>query len=112
SLSGGAYFKAVVEAQQQLGSTIAFHEVRSWHVQPAYLEAVAKRVNDASQTQDPEIVIFTAHSLPKRILQTGDPYVDQLRETANKLASRLALPRWQLAFQSAGMTGEPWLDPD
>ena len=108
ALSVGAYMQAAEDA----GGEIAFQQVRSWHLQPAYLEAVADRVRAASAGYEPEVVVFTAHSLPKRILESGDPYPDQLRETAEALASRLALRRWRLSYQSAGATGDAWLGPD
>jgi ferrochelatase len=57
-------------------------------------------------------VVFTAHSLPERILSTGDPYPDELRATAETVARRLALESWSVAWQSAGRTPEPWLGPD
>jgi ferrochelatase len=58
-------------------------------------------------------VVFTAHSLPQRILDDGDPYRDQLLETSRLVAERAGLgDRWSFAFQSASPTGEPWLGPD
>src|SRR2546427_648310 len=57
-------------------------------------------------------VIFTAHSLPQRILANGDPYPDEFRASVAAVVERLALARWHLAFQSAGATPEPWLGPD
>jgi ferrochelatase len=57
-------------------------------------------------------VVFTAHSLPERILREGDPYRDQLLETSRLVAERAGLARWSFAFQSATETGEPWLGPD
>jgi ferrochelatase len=57
-------------------------------------------------------VIFTAHSLPARIRASGDPYEDQLLETARLVAERAGLRDWSFAFQSASETGEPWLGPD
>ena len=108
ALSVGAYMQAVEDG----GSHIAFHQVRGWHLQPAYLQALADRVRTASAGFEPEVVVFTAHSLPRHILESGDPYPDQLRETSEALAKRLALRRWQFAYQSAGATGDAWLGPD
>ena len=58
-------------------------------------------------------VVFSAHSLPTRIVATGDPYDRQLRETARLVAEHagLAADRWSWSFQSAGRTPEPWLGP-
>jgi len=108
ALSVGAYFQALEET----GTAVAFRKVRSWHLQPAYLELLADRVRAASAGFEPEEVVFTAHSLPTRILETGDPYVEQLHATADAVAQQLALPRWQFSFQSAGATGDAWLGPD
>jgi ferrochelatase len=57
-------------------------------------------------------VLFTAHSLPERIRASNDPYESELFATAETVASRLALPQWRFAFQSASKTGEPWIGPD
>jgi ferrochelatase len=82
--------------------------VESWHDEPAFLDVVADRVNGTDAW-----VVFTAHSLPERILTGGDPYRDQLLETSRLVAERAGLgDRWSFAFQSASATGEPWLGPD
>jgi ferrochelatase len=76
---------------------------------------VAARVRSALQTFSPDdevTVIFTAHSLPEKILAEGDPYADQLRETSEALAHMLGLRHWTFSFQSAGRTPDPWLGPD
>jgi ferrochelatase len=57
-------------------------------------------------------VMFTAHSLPARVIAEGDPYADQLAETAALVAAQLGLTEYEFAFQSAGRTGEAWLGPD
>jgi ferrochelatase len=57
-------------------------------------------------------VVFTAHSLPERVLAMGDPYRDELLETSRLIAERAGLEHWSFAFQSASPTGEPWLGPD
>jgi ferrochelatase len=108
ALSVGAYIDAVSRA----AASIQFRFVKSWHLQPAYLQAVASHVRAACQDFDPEAVVFTAHSLPRRILEQGDPYVDQLQATAHAVADRLDSPRCVFSFQSAGATPEPWLGPD
>jgi protoporphyrin/coproporphyrin ferrochelatase len=81
--------------------------VESWHDEPAFVELLAERVrgNDAH-------VVFTAHSLPERVLAMGDPYRDQLLETAGLVADAAALDDWSFSFQSESPTGEPWLGPD
>lgn len=81
--------------------------IESWHDDAAFLDVVAERVRDTDAW-----VVFTAHSLPERILAGGDPYREQLLETSRLVAERADLERWSFAFQSASPTGEPWLGPD
>ena len=81
--------------------------VESWHDHPGFLDVVADRVRGTDAW-----VVFTAHSLPERILDEGDPYRDQLHETSRLVVERAGLERWSFAFQSASPTGEPWLGPD
>jgi ferrochelatase len=114
-MSIAGYFRYVAEAQETLGTDIGFASIESWHLHPPYLEAVARRIREALQrfpAPEEVVVIFTAHSLPKKILETGDPYPDQLRETSEALVSMLNLPHWTFSYQSAGRTAEPWLGPD
>jgi protoporphyrin/coproporphyrin ferrochelatase len=82
--------------------------VESWHDDPAFVDVVADRVRGTHAW-----VVFTAHSLPERILADGDPYRDQLLATSRLVAERAELADgWSFAFQSASATGEPWLGPD
>lgn len=81
--------------------------VESWHDHEPYLDVLADRVRGTDAH-----VVFTAHSLPERILAMGDPYRDQLLETSRLIAERAGLDRWSFAFQSESATGEPWLGPD
>jgi ferrochelatase len=91
--------------------------IESWHDHEPYLDVVAGRVRAALADhgwEEDGHVVFTAHSLPERILAEGDPYRDQLLETARLVAGRagFADDRWSFAFQSESATGEPWLGPD
>jgi len=81
--------------------------VESWHTHEPYLDILADRVRGTDAH-----VVFTAHSLPARILDEGDPYRDQLLETSRLVAERAGLESWSFAFQSESRTGEPWLGPD
>jgi protoporphyrin/coproporphyrin ferrochelatase len=81
--------------------------VESWHDHEPFLDVLADRVRGTDAH-----VVFTAHSLPERILAMGDPYREQLLETSRLVAERAGLKRWSFAFQSASTTGEPWLGPD
>ncbi len=81
--------------------------VESWHDHEPYIELLAERVQGTDAH-----VVFTAHSLPERILADGDPYRDQLLETSQLVAERAGVEHWSFAFQSESATGEPWLGPD
>jgi protoporphyrin/coproporphyrin ferrochelatase len=81
--------------------------VESWHDEPSFVQLLASRVRGTEAW-----VVFTAHSLPERILAEGDPYRGQLLETSRLVAEQAGLERWSFAFQSASATGEPWLGPD
>jgi ferrochelatase len=81
--------------------------VESWHDHEPFLDLLASRVRGFDGH-----IVFTAHSLPERILRDGDPYRDQLLETSRLVAERAGLADWSFAFQSASATGEPWLGPD
>jgi len=103
-LSIGGYRERLEEALDDRAELVL---VESWHDDPAFLDVLAERVRGTDAW-----VVFTAHSLPERILADGDPYRDQLLETARLVAERAGLERWSFAFQSASATGEPWLGPD
>jgi ferrochelatase len=81
--------------------------VESWHDDPGFIDVLAEKVRGTDAH-----VVFTAHSLPQRILDTVDPYVEQLYETSHLVAERAALRDWSFSFQSESPTGEPWLGPD
>lgn len=81
--------------------------VERWHDEPALIELWADRLRGTSAH-----VVFTAHSLPARILDDGDPYRDQLLETSRLVAGAAGIADWSFSFQSESPTGEPWLGPD
>ena len=81
--------------------------VESWHDDEGLVELLAARVRGTQAH-----VVFTAHSLPARILDEGDPYQDQLLETSTAVAERASLREWSFSYQSESATGEPWLGPD
>jgi ferrochelatase len=81
--------------------------VESWHDDPGFVALLADRIRDTDAH-----VVFTAHSLPARILDEGDPYKDQLLETARLVADSAGVDDWSFSFQSESPTGEPWLGPD
>jgi ferrochelatase len=115
TMSVAGYYRYVDEAQREIGSDIAVERIDSWHLHPPYLRAIADRVRErlaGFPPGEPVTVVFTAHSLPEKILAEGDPYADQLRETSEALAGMLGLRDWTFSYQSAGHTADPWLGPD
>lgn len=116
-MSVGGYRKAVEDAQAALGHPFAVTFVDSWHAQPEFIDMMVELVR-AGLTQFPPdergrvVTVFSAHSLPEKIRQWGDPYEAQLLESSRLVAERLDLRDWRFAWQSAGQTGEPWIGPD
>jgi len=89
--------------------------VESWYELDGYLQAVADNVRAVrAEFRRPNdvVAVFTAHSLPARILAEGDPYQDQLLRTSALVARRAGIEQWRFSFQSQSHTGEPWLGPD
>jgi ferrochelatase len=85
--------------------------VERWGTDPGLVRFLANRVCDSLQRTEGHVV-FTAHSLPARILDEGDPYEDELLETAARVADYAGIGDWSFSFQSESATGEPWLGPD
>jgi protoporphyrin/coproporphyrin ferrochelatase len=81
--------------------------VDSWHDEPGFIAFLAARIRGTGAH-----VVFTAHSLPARILDMGDPYKEQLLETSRLVAGAAGTADWSFSFQSESPTGEPWLGPD
>lgn len=114
-MSIAVYLRKLEEARQAAETSIDVLPIQGWHDHPGLIAAIAEKARLALQrfSGAQPYIVFTAHSLPSRILAQGDPYADQLQETARLLAQSLNLEqgRWRFSFQSAGRTGEPWLGP-
>lgn len=117
AMSVGGYIKRAEAQAAKAGISMKF--VRSYHLHPKLIEAIAARVSrkldlfvEAGAEREQVRVLFSAHSLPKKILEMGDPYQDQLLETSKAVAERAGVSSWEFTWQSAGRTAEPWLGPD
>jgi protoporphyrin/coproporphyrin ferrochelatase len=108
SLSVTKYFDAA-SAALPAGTTLV--PVASFHAHPRLIDAFAERLRDAAPAAD-ETVVFTAHSLPARVIDAGDPYADEVAATAKAVAAQAGVARYLLAYQSAGRTPEPWIGPE
>ena len=95
------------QLEQALEGRSELRFVESWHDEPGFIDVLAGKVRNVDAH-----VVFTAHSLPARILAHGDPYKDQLLETARLVAEGAGVAEWSFSFQSESPTGEPWLGPD
>jgi ferrochelatase len=114
-MSVGGYIKRAQEEAQK--HHLKFHFVKSYHLHPMLIDALAERVDHAIRRFPDSIreqvrVIFTAHSLPTQILEMNDPYPQQMMETSKAVADQAGVPHWQFSWQSAGQTAKPWLGPD
>lgn len=128
TMSVASYQKSANEATAQTGRPI-LHHIDSWYAEPGLVDLLAQRVQEsilrltrpaardttgtATETNaDAVHVVFTAHSLPERILSLADPYPDQLRATGDAVARQLRLTDYSFGWQSAGRTQDQWLGPD
>jgi protoporphyrin/coproporphyrin ferrochelatase len=107
----------MTRARETLGEGVQFAEIGAWYDAPGFLELIARRVIDALATipdarRATTEVIFSAHSLPQRVVQAGDTYPEQLRDSADRAAKLADLGSYDIAWQSAGRTADPWLGPD
>jgi ferrochelatase len=112
-MSIGAYIRKIEEAD----SPIAFSCIENWHLETGYIHALVSRVHDALRRFPEEVradvpVIFTAHSLPEKILEWNDPYPAQLHETVSAVMEKLGSQPHEFAYQSAAISNIPWLGPD
>lgn len=114
-MSVGDYINRAREAAGEAGITMSF--VESYHLHPLFIEAQSERLEAAlgrfpAEDREKVHVLFSAHSLPARIVEMNDPYPEQLLETSRAICAETGTKNWNFAWQSAGRTNEPWLGPD
>ncbi len=117
SMSIGAYIQKVEEARTALGGTFPISYVKSWHRHPLLVRAIAENIAISLEKFPAEVrarvpILFTAHSLPERILAMNDPYPDEVRGTMDAVCRALGPVTARFAYQSQGRSGEKWLGPD
>lgn len=114
TMSVKTYQKEAEDKAAEFGMPNFVH-VDSWHLEPLFIDLLADRVKTALKdfaSVAKVRVLFSAHSLPERILSIGDPYPQQFRETGDTVAKQIGLTNYSFAWQSAGRTEEKWLGPD
>jgi ferrochelatase len=117
TISTGGYRRQIEAAlaARDGSSQLSLDFVESWHELDGYVQAVAENVRMVrGQFRNPDevVAVFTAHSLPARILDEGDPYQEQLLRTSELVAQQAGIEQWRFSYQSQSHTGEPWLGPD
>lgn len=104
------------KAVEKVAPGLEVEFVENWHNHADLIAAFKEKVSSAlaeaeAEAGQPVPIVFTAHSVPVRTITEGDPYKKQVRETAQLLAQSMGLKEYRLAFQSQGMTPEPWVGP-
>lgn len=114
SFSIASYRDYAEKARDQHAPSMSLKFIERWGTLPALIDGLSDRVAVKLDgwDMDETLVIFSAHSLPQRIMAEGDPYPEELMETSRLVADKLEIPHWTFAYQSASTTGEPWLGPD
>jgi ferrochelatase len=107
-MSVGFYFRRTQEAKEALNFSATIVWTRSFHDHPGLIQAFVQRL---APLLPADLVLFTAHSLPEKILENRDPYDAEAKATARAVAAAVGLERWEFAYQSQGMTGDAWLGP-
>jgi ferrochelatase len=116
-MSVGAYMGKLEKALSEAGSSVPVAKVASWKDEPAFVDAIAQRIVDALQVKflaDARAsvpILFTAHSLPARILESNDPYPRELEMSVAEVVELVQPKHWRWAYQSQGASAEPWLGP-
>lgn len=115
-LSIAGYEKLVRQALERLSTPLPTRFIQSWHANPRLIKLIARRITAALSKIDADPadveVVFSAHSLPARIVNSGDPYPEELVQSAQAVAQAAGVESWRFAYQSAGKTPTPWLGPD
>ncbi|MDR7238996.1 ferrochelatase [Neobacillus drentensis] len=112
-----SYNGRAIEEAEKLGGKLKIRTIDSWYQEPKFIGYWVDKVKKVflgmpQEERDEAVLIVSAHSLPEKILQFGDPYLNQLQETADLIAEQAGIQNYVVGWQSAGQTPEPWLGPD
>ena len=116
-MSVGAYYQKLDDAAAAAGAPFKIRRIESWNDHPKLIEAIAEKITRALErfpvgVREKVPLLFSAHSLPERILAEKDPYPEELHETIELVMKKVGAYAWRFAYQSRGRTPEPWLGPD
>ncbi|MBC6316712.1 ferrochelatase [Listeria grandensis] len=114
SFSVKEYNGRALKKTEEIGGP-SIKTIDSWYDEPKFIDMWAKRINEVAipkEELDQAVLVVSAHSLPEKIKEHGDPYPEQLAETAELIFDRVDVPHYALGWQSEGKTGTPWLGPD
>jgi protoporphyrin/coproporphyrin ferrochelatase len=114
--STGAYMEELTRVCQGLDAPLKVSFVEGWHTHPLFLDAIVEKIREGLDSFNPEMrkevhLIFTAHSLPKSLIQ-NDPYVQDMEASVRGVLSIVECPNWHIAFQSKGGGPDEWIGPD
>lgn len=114
--SVGLYRKYLMDAVGKIAPEMHLEFIESWHDNPDLIAAFQEKITRALDRAEKEAgasvpVIFTAHSVPEKTVADGDPYDRQVKEMAAAIAGALSMKNWRVAYQSQGMTADPWIGP-
>ncbi|MGM9968617.1 MULTISPECIES: ferrochelatase [unclassified Rummeliibacillus] len=116
SFSTKSYNTRATDKAKELGN-LTIYTIDSWYKEEKYLQYWTEKINAefaamSDEEREKACLIVCAHSLPEKIIAMGDPYADQLHETAEILQQRTGVKNMEFGWQSAGQTKDPWLGPD
>lgn len=112
----GLYRSYLTKAVEKIAPALRVEFVENWHDHPGLIAAFSERISAALARSEAEAgrpvpLIFTAHSVPVKTIEEGDPYESQVKDTARLVAQSMGLKDYRVAFQSQGMTADPWVGP-
>lgn len=109
-----AYNDRVIRLSEEIGGPV-IEPIEQWYDEPKFISYWTEQLKETFikiEDKEKAVVIFSAHSLPEKIIAAGDPYVEQLQHTADLIAEAANIQNYTTGWQSAGNTPDPWIGPD